>query len=78
MNSHKKKLHPHYYKRKFCLLTRNTQFNDQFSKHRAIPPYCQFCKNQDNNVQIKGDPKHALFTCQNVKNLPTKCLKNFK
>ena len=63
----KKVLHPHYHDKKFRLLTRKTQFNDQLSKHSAIPPYCQFCENHDNGTQIKEDLKHALFHAQMLK-----------
>ncbi len=65
-------LHPKYHDKKFHILARKTQFNDQLSKHNpSISENCQYCDSlaNGNNMHIKEDMEHALLSCQNVKNL---------
>ena len=74
-------LHPKYHDKKFRLLARKTQFNDQLTKHNpSISENCQYCESTQNGtiMHIKEDMEHALFSCQNVKTLPQSVLTNLK
>ena len=56
---------PKLHDRKQRLLQRKTQFRDQLSKHKDIPDYCEWCK--DNlGLEIKETFLHGTYSCSKL------------
>ena len=74
-------LHPKFHDKKFRLLPRKTQFNDQLSKHQnQTKKTCYFCENYGSGteVQNKETLEHAVFSCTNVKKIPEQVLNHLR
>ena len=70
-------MHPKFHDKKFRLLARKTQFNNQLSKHQPqTKKTCYYCENYETGPgrQNKETLEHALFSCKNDKNIPEQVL----
>ena len=73
-STNSKTLHPQFHDKKFQLLCRKTQFNNQINKHnKQQSPFCKWC-HENLKMDIEESVVHALWDCQKITNLYTNTL----
>ena len=71
-------LHPQFHDKKFRLLCRKTQFNNQLNKHNTNQsPFCEWCQ-EHLKMDIKESLVHALWDCPKISNIYTNTLQALK